>query len=269
MKAQKFTAVFFLSITLIFMFLAPTSLVMKKIDKRIQERAEAQKVINAVKAGIDWAKLYPFEEYDDKYHETYQVHIDSETPFTYVKKRIDDYTSKSLLCRMTAVEAAKTYEELINWNIASVYEYNGVTKLRDGFLTGITGSADISPKAASIINFADWSRNKGIDFLYVNAPFKICIHEDQDITGILDFSNQNADRFLRRLSTAGVTNYDLRKILHAEGMKHHEAFYRTDHHWKTETGLWASRHILQFLRDNYGWNVEPEILNPDKFEHVV
>jgi len=63
--------------------------------------------------------------------------------------------------------------------------------------------------------------------------------------------------------------YDFRKILHAEGMKHHEAFFRTDHHWKPETGLWAAKHILEFLRDDYGWRVEPEILNPDRFEHKV
>ena len=58
-------------------------------------------------------------------------------------------------------------------------------------------------------------------------------------------------------------------MLHAEGMNHHEAFFRTDHHWRPETGLWASRHILQILRNDYGWNVDPEILNPDRFEHVV
>ena len=98
---------------------------------------------------------------------------------------------------------------------------------------------------------------------------KICASEDQDISGILDHSHQNADRFLDEISKAGVKYYDFRKILHADGMNHHEAFFRTDHHWKPETGLWAAKHILEILRDDYGWDVDPAILNPDRFEYKV
>ena len=52
-------------------------------------------------------------------------------------------------------------------------------------------------------------------------------------------------------------------------MNHHGMFFATDHHWKPETGLWAARHILRFLRDDYGWPVEPENLSPEKFDYAV
>ena len=52
-------------------------------------------------------------------------------------------------------------------------------------------------------------------------------------------------------------------------MNHHEAFFITDHHWKPETGLWAAREILKFLRDDYKWPVNPEILNPENFDYVI
>ncbi|MBQ7578012.1 MAG: hypothetical protein IJT21_07100 [Synergistaceae bacterium] len=86
---------------------------------------------------------------------------------------------------------------------------------------------------------------------------------------MLDFSNQNADRFLTLLDNYGVKYYDLRKNLHDQGMNHHEAFFRTDHHWKPESGLWAAGETLKILRDNYNWPVNPEILNPENFDYVI
>ena len=85
----------------------------------------------------------------------------------------------------------------------------------------------------------------------------------------MDFSNQNADKFHALLDDAGVNVCDLRKLLHQDGMNHHEAFFKTDHHWKPETGLWVSRRILQILRDDYGWDMKPDILNPNNFEYVI
>ena len=112
-------------------------------------------------------------------------------------------------------------------------------------------------------------KSEGINFFYVNLPTKICVSQDKNISGILDFSNQNTDRFLLGLKESGVKYYDLRKILHNEGMNHHEAFFKTDHHWKPETGLWAAKKVLEFLRNDYNYNVNPEILNPENFDKVI
>ena len=268
MKAKKFTAAFFLSMIVIFMCLTPVSLVIKQVNKKAEAENE-ERILSIFKSSIDWEKLYPFDEYAYKHDEIPQNDSNKETLFSYVKRKIDDYSSKYFIGRLKAIEAAKTYEETLGWNIVSVYEYNGVTKLHDGYLTGINPKADPSSNAASVIDLADWCNNKDIDFLYINAPNKICASDDADVSGTLDFSNQNADKFLELLNEGGVRAYDLRKILHQDGIKHHEAFFITDHHWKPETGLWAAKHILEFLRNDYAWNIDPEILNPDKFEHVV
>ena len=265
MKAEKFTTIFFLSVIVIFMCLVPVSLAVKQVNKRI----EAEKNRNTFKSSIHWAKLYPFDEYDTKHDQVHQGSFNPEKLFSYVKAKIDEYSSNYLIVSMQAIEAAKTYEDAIGWNIASAYEYNGVTKLYDGYLTGITASRDVVPNAEAVIDFAGYCRDKGIEFFYVNAPCKVCVSEDKNISGILDFSNQNADRFLGLLGNAGIKTYDLRKILHLEGMNHHEAFFRTDHHWKPETGLWAAKHILEFLRDDYGWDIDPEILASERFKYVI
>ena len=226
----------------------------KKIDEKINPSEKKQEI------KIDWEKLYPFEIEGTERKETI-----FERAYNYVKKKIEEYSSKKLIGYYSIIESAKGYEEAVGWNMASVSDYNAVVKLNDGYLTTYTESRDITENATSTIELAEFCRERGIDFFYANLPTKVCISEDKDISGVLDFANQNADRFLAMLDDAGVKYYDFRKILHEDGMNHHEAFYVTDHHWKAETGLWAARHILKFLRDDYGWNVNPDVLNPDNF----
>ncbi|MBR1657204.1 MAG: hypothetical protein IJ697_01895 [Synergistaceae bacterium] len=255
MKPERFTALVFVAVIAFFMVLAPTSLVINKVDKMIEK---------AKKVNIDWEKLYPFAE-----NISHISTEESKSLYEYIKEGLKSYTSDALLGYTKIVEASKRYEDVAGWNMAPVFDYNAVVKLKDGYFTSYKMSLDVAPDAASVKEFADFCAGKGIDFMYINFPTKICVSEDRDIAGKLDFANQNADRFLALLRNSGVRCYDFRKTLHEDGMKHHESFFVTDHHWKPETGLWAAGHILRILRDDLGWNVNPEILSPENFEYVV
>lgn len=41
----------------------------------------------------------------------------------------------------------------------------------------------------------------------------------------------------------------MREIMLSEGLDWYVAYYKTDHHWKTETGLWAAQVITQMLNE--------------------
>ncbi len=261
-KPAYIVSCMFVCIIVMFMISAVGVYAANKIGNKINPPEE-----DTTKIKIDWEALYPFETEDVK--EAVKRETIIEKAYAYVKKKCEEYSSKKLIGYNNLVDCAKMYEELIQWNMTSYYEYNGVIKLRDGYLTGFSSSVDVTENAQSTIELAEFCRERGIEFFYANLPTKICVSEDKDISGVLDFANQNADRFLAMLDDAGVKYYDFRKILHEYGMNHHEAFYVTDHHWKAETGLWAARHILKFLRDDYGWNVNPDVLNPDNFDYVV
>ena len=256
MKPERFTAGVFVVVVTTLMLLAFYSFVTNKLT----QATNANKLETIA---IDWEQLYPFEEGKREFASKVLSLYD------YLKDRIEQYTSTNLPCYYDLTDAAKKYENALGWNMVSVSDYNAVVKLRDGYLTTYTMSLDVAPDAESVKDFADFCAERGIDFAYINFPTKVCVSEDRDISGVLDFANQNADRFLAMLRDSGVRCYDFREALHAAGMKHHEAFYITDHHWKAETGLWAAGKVLEILRDDLGWNVEPEIIAPENFEYVV
>lgn len=263
-KTAYVTSIIFLCVIIGFMFSTVCVYATKKANDFINPSDEE---ITSNEIKIDWEAMYPFESGNVK-EETKKENI-FERMYLHVKRKCEEYTSKRLAGYDSIVDTAKMYEEKLQWNITPFYEYNGVVKLRDGHLTTYTNSVDITANAEATIELAEFCRQRGIDFFYANLPVKICIHEDRNISGVLDFVNKNADRFLAMLDASEVRNYDFRKLLHEDGMNHHEAFYVTDHHWKAETGLWAARHILRILHDDYGYDVNPDVLNPDRFDYVI
>ena len=259
MKPEKFTARVFIFVIIAFMLLSVYGI-----------GARTKKLIDTSKAGanIEWEKLYPF------YEESEKTKSERFSPlmnlYRNIKNKLELYVSEKMPGYYSFVEAAKKYEDVLKWNMVSVLDYNAVVRLKDGYLTSYTPSLDVRHDAEAVKGLADFCAGRGIDFAYINFPAKICKSEDRNISGILDFTNQNADKLLAMLRESGVRHYDFRENLHKRwDGRHHAAFFVTDLHWKSETGLWAAGEILKILRDDFGYDVNPAVLSPENFEYVV
>ena len=219
---------------------------------------------------IDWATLYPFEGGEAaEQQESAWVTEKLRKKIFSMEDNIGKYATDLLFGYRQMTEAANRYESAIRWNYASCEEYNAVMELEDGYFAGVTKKKDVTECAESTITLANFCKSEGIDFLYVETPCKISKFEDTDISGSIDFSNQNADDFLAQLNDAGIETFDLRIPMRETGLPHHSFFYNTDHHWKAETGLWASKLLLEELSDRFGLQTDPELLNESNFDKVI
>lgn len=95
----------------------------------------------------------------------------------------------------------------------------------------------------------------GIPFLYVQAPFKLS-GEQQLPANKIDYSDANADLFLKGLSERSIDFLDLRPLLRDGEKTQNQLFFDTDHHWRIETAFEASGHIMDELNADYGFNIE-------------
>ena len=122
---------------------------------------------------------------------------------------------------------------------------------------------------------ADWiyelklySEGKGADFLYVFAPSKaydVSLYPANTTNLYDDFSQ----RFINALSERQITYIDLLDSLLKEGYTHDEVFYKTDHHWRAEIGLWTADKIIQALGELYSFPYESEKYNPHNYNFEI
>lgn len=217
---------------------------------------------------VDWAALYPFST--EKTNEEKNAN-DSifESKINKLKSKIEDSTIYNLIFYYKIIELSNAYKSAIKWNYATYSEYNMVISTDDGYLTSVSPLVDNSKTANATVSFANFCKENNTPFLYVNAPFKVCEYCDTDISGVYDFTNQNADSFINKLEECNVDYCDLRKKLHEEGLNHHSLFFRTDHHWKPESGLWAARIIAGVLNSDYGFKFDVSLIEDDKFTYVL
>jgi hypothetical protein len=61
----------------------------------------------------------------------------------------------------------------------------------------------------------------------------------------------------------------LRENIHKENLDHHSLFYKTDHHWKAETGLWAAGIIAQHLNENNGFTINLDTFHPEQYQYNI
>ena len=134
----------------------------------------------------------------------------------------------------------------------------------DGYFSSYVNKGDVTQQFEALKELNDFCHNKAIDFLYVQTPYKISEYDDKDVSGKLDFFVQNANELLAELDGVNIDYYDIQDTIHENKINHHDLFYKTDHHWLTTTGSWASQNILKFCNDTYGWNADISLLDPDQ-----
>ena len=140
-------------------------------------------------------------------------------------------------------------------------------KLDNGQLTTLVESVNTNLASERMTTFFLQQKERNKHFLFVVAPNMISKYDSGIPVGYQNFSNDNTDSLVSSLSKNNVPILDLREKMHEQGISHSEAFYKTDHHWKTETGLWAYTEIVQSLTEMGAIpKVDSSYTNVDNFE---
>ncbi len=234
----------------------------KEPDEDSQKQEESYEKVN-----IDWLSLYPYQNGGPILEEEEGNAL---TAFSDKIKAgeaaLEEYTNVMLPGYQKYVEIEKKLEGMIGWNITSYFDYDSVASLPDGYLTTFSRENDVTYPAESIVMLNQFLQEKKIPFLYVQAPFKVSEKQDTSVSGKLDYSNQNANALLKILRENNVECLDTREYLNASFENYHEAFYRTDHHWKPQTGLMVSRQILEELQSRFGLDSRALLLDSALFQ---
>lgn len=148
---------------------------------------------------------------------------------------------------------------------------NSVVKDNNGNLEFIANEVDVQPYVEKLSELKKIYDDIGAKTLYIQSPVKPIAGYVEMPQGIKDYSNENSDHLLAGLSAAGFDILDLRQSIFTDELELSELFYKTDHHWKTETAFWATGVVKDYLNEKYELGLDPEGIytNSDSYEAKV
>ena len=137
-------------------------------------------------------------------------------------------------------------------------EYGSLIKDDKGNLYFPANKVDVSDCVMRTTLFANSLNHKNIKYIYVQAPNKMVKGYTDKGVYSYNYSNQNADEFLKGLKANKVDYLDLREQIKKNDIDKEELFYKTDHHWTTPTAFWAYQKLIEMMQEKYQFNIDTE-----------
>lgn len=150
--------------------------------------------------------------------------------------------------------------------LRETFKDSGGVILSNGYIAGVYQKTSTNYEYKQVKKLAKFLGSNGIDFLYVNKPTK---YMDDDVIaaelGLDSYTNRNADKFLLRISKAGINNLDLRERLNKKVSFSY--FYRTDHHWTVPAGQEGAENIVTELEKDFGYEIDHSISGKENYRY--
>ncbi|HPT17427.1 MAG TPA: hypothetical protein PK388_09100 [Kiritimatiellia bacterium] len=178
-------------------------------------------------------------------------------------QRIEAFARENALLRIPLSEANMAFRRFAGMRLFP--DADDVLRLNNGWLDLPSVAANVDYDADQIAALRDLCAARGMGFLYVAAPGKCDRLDTQLPAGFADFTNPNVDRFAARLAERGVPCLDLREPLRRDFADRWNVFFRTDHHWKPEAGLWAADQIAAELNRRFDFGIPAGLLAPTNY----
>lgn len=232
-------------------------------DFRSSATAKKQSENSSEPIIVDWKELYPFENERNEKVDLQTLQIKLSFKFAEkVKDKINSWFEEKFILRNFWI----TFSKEILYSFIGIHHTGVISLGNDGQFSYFTGKTDVSKQANAVIALNKFLKQKSIPFLYVQAPYKMSL---LDSLRIGDFSNQIADEFLQILKDNDIDFIDMREEILKSGKDFYSFFYKTDHHWKAEAGLFACPIIAEKINEIASTKIDTDFFDTVNFNFEI
>lgn len=193
--------------------------------------------------------------------------IDTSDGIRKTKDRLESVISDDFQFKTDWININGLFQRCLGVTILRDPDYT-VHKLSNGQIMYDLPERDMTKYAGYVEELDDALKEKGIDFLYVQIPFKI--KDDSYMPpGTHGNGNENADQMVQLLRDKKISTLDLRDDIEAQGLDWTSLFFNTDHHWKPETAFWAADVIMNRISKDHGYEINEALYDEDNWEKTV
>lgn len=219
---------------------------------------------------VDWQKEYPFTATNRQLESSWLKKYQGKT--ASAEDKIKNWTGKFLVGRIKMTRLAEAYKDMLCWQLEGAGKTDeDVFFLQNGSLTFYQHKVkkkDIVKIADSVADFQGWLAKRKIPFLYVNMGSKVN-PQDKQMTAVqqqAEFTNENGDALLTELAKRQIAYLDMRQEMYRAGLNWYASYYKYDHHWKTQTGMWAAGILAEKLNREYDFHYDRKYFALDSYQ---
>ena len=145
-----------------------------------------------------------------------------------------------------------------------------VLKLSNGYLTFLEkGPADYESFYQFMGELDIICKDNNADLIYVNKLDKNTLNKEDYPNFYPYLYKDSTIGCVETLQGMGITVLNLKTNLTQQNIDVFDMFFKTDHHWTPQAGIWASAQIVDSLNEHYGYNFDSSIYSDDNFEVEV
>ncbi len=154
--------------------------------------------------------------------------------------------------------------------VPSIEKENSVYLLENGYAAFIVNDFEEfnADQKNSIEMTVKASQETDADLLFLVIPPKVCKPEDFELEGVRNHEYDIIDYRKDYFESRGFDVLDLHEELHTQGLDHYSLFFRTDHHWNADAGLWAGKEITGWLSEK-GFGVDSSTFSKDNYDEIM
>lgn len=183
-------------------------------------------------------------------------------------RMFDERASEYFAFHDISIHAYGGIQKIVNRNLIDDTDKSSqVLKLNNGYLTfKENGNTDLNSLQQYLKKIKKTCDSSGIQLMYVNKTNKNTSNPELLPLFYPYIYDTNLGTIKPKLRQQDISILDIEEEIIDDKIDKYSLFFKTDHHWTPQAGIWVSKKISQKINDTYGWNLDTEIFNIDKYD---
>ena len=183
-------------------------------------------------------------------------------------KEFDGRTSEYFAFHDISIHAYGEIQKIVNRSLIDDTDKSSqVLKLNNGYLTfKENGNTDLSSLQQYLMELKKTCDSSGSQLMYVNKTSKSTSSPELLPLFYPYIYDTNFDIIKSKLRQQDIAVLDIEEEIIDDKIDKYSLFFKTDHHWTPQAGIWVSKKISQEINNKYGWNLDTKMFNIDEYD---
>lgn len=186
-----------------------------------------------------------------------------------IESSIEGLINENVGFRTSYIQANGLVQKLMGKRVVNdIDPESSVIKLDNGYISFLAkelSNEALQDRADKISALNSFAHDNGIDFLYIQAPYKIAQDDQKLPAGLKDYSVSNAQALCSMLGEENVNVLNLIEIVRKQNKDWYSLYYRTDHHWTNEAAFWAYGEIAKTLSNDFNIEIDEKYYDTNSY----